>query len=171
MDPSVAASQLRAFRRMCPYLGRTSPATLRTMSTTSIAGVTRLRIRAQACPVLGSALTMESQPAAADKRQYASMAGPAEIDEIHRRSGVDARSTGAGVCPHAALARAAADQVAQERAKLNKAAAARPAVRKVPEAVPAAPVSHAKAAQREGFNYERFYEAELDKKHQDKSYR
>lgn len=158
MDPHIAAAQLNTFRRVCPYLGRTSPATLRRMSTTSIAGVSRLRMRAQACPVLGSAFKLDPQ----QQRPYASLAGQAEIDEIHRRNGVDkvvSRGQGTGVCPHAHLARAAAEQVANE-------------ARGKKQAGPAAnPVTHEKASRREGFDYERFYQAELDKKHKDKSYR
>jgi len=135
------------------------------MSTTSVAGVTRLRLRAQACPILGSAL--QPLEPAAEARGYASEAGQREIDAIHRASGVKdgvkvMGGAAGNVCPHAGKAMAAAEMVAVE-AKRAKAAAQAMAKR--------TPVVHSKASKKHGFNYDKFYETELEKKHQDKSYR
>lgn len=107
------------------------------------------------------------------KRRYAAVADPTDIDEIHRREGVY-KGKG-GTCPHASKARSAAKQ-AQDFADGSSSsqktlvadhrshAAAGPSARK------AAPLNDPRT--KEGkFDYEAFYKAELDKKHSDKSYR
>jgi len=73
----------------------------------------------------------------------------ADIESVHIRAGVF--DTSKGVCPHGAAAMNAA-KMAEQEVKL----AASPKT------------ARTKAAP---FNYEEFYEAELDKKHKDKSYR
>ncbi|KAI8443412.1 5-aminolevulinate synthase [Phakopsora pachyrhizi] len=134
MDPRLASSQMRAFKQMCPYLGRTSVVTLRRMSTTSVMGVTRLRMRAQACPVLGPMLALGR---GSSLRQYAK---PAYLDFVSKpRSGGQKFN-----CPHA---------------------------QKIAGSKPGIPVDFKQCDNHLGFNYEQFYEAELDKKHKDKSYR
>jgi 5-aminolevulinate synthase len=152
---------LRAFQVLCPYLRRTSPATLRSMATQSIDGVTRLRIRAETCPVLGNALAVQ-------RREYAAVADRKEIDEIHRKEGVDVRAGQGGVCPHAAAGKAAALR-AKELADQRKETAPvdKPTARRT-----SPHTSMYKASAGRGkFDYDGFYSGELEKKHKDKSYR
>jgi 5-aminolevulinate synthase len=156
---------LRAFQMLCPYLRRTSPGVLRSMATQSIDGVTRLRLRAEACPVLGNMLAVQQQ----QRREYAAVAERKEIDEIHRKEGVDVRAGQGGVCPHAAAGKAAAaraDELSRERHH------GRARVADSRETTPSPGTSMFNASASSGkFNYDSFYTAELDKKHKDKSYR
>ncbi|KAJ7283923.1 pyridoxal phosphate-dependent transferase [Mycena rebaudengoi] len=159
------------FKASCPFLGRTQTTTLRTLCT----------CRATKCPVMGPALNVRSKELVAG---YASVAGNQDVAQIHKDQGVSVPA-GATVemCPHASAARAAArmasDLAAAAYKKPEPAAAAGCPFSKtgavmpkdhpaVPKAAAAAP---APAQARAGFNYERFYVKELDKKHQDKSYR
>ncbi|KJZ74078.1 5-aminolevulinate synthase [Hirsutella minnesotensis 3608] len=153
-------SVLRQSRAMCPFLKAASPATLRAMSTTarpkaSPCGGTmsKLQLFAHRCPVMGKALAVQS-----------------------------ARN---GVAP--AALRAFSGQGKQGRARLhtsrtNEARAvespilnAREKGRHVPPGMPSIPRPETAPVGPHGvsghFNYEAFYTAELDKKHQDKSYR
>lgn len=140
MEAHLAASQLRLFKQMCPFLQRTSVSTLRKMSTTSIMGVTRLRLRAQACPVLGPMLAI-GQTSVPFSKTYAKTAHLDDIDGLNKPP---ATSHVQG-CPH--LRHSSPSPVAH------------------------IPTTFRQASKREGFDYENFYEAELDKKHKDKSYR
>ena len=57
---------LRQSRSMCPFLQKTSPATLRTLSTTTRhaspggGSMSNLQVIARRCPVMGKALTVQS---------------------------------------------------------------------------------------------------------------
>ncbi|KAF8204922.1 pyridoxal phosphate-dependent transferase [Pholiota molesta] len=132
---------------------------------------------------MGPALNVRSKEIVAG---YASVAANADFDKIHKEKGVFP-PPGATIemCPHASAARAAA-QVADDLASAaNKKAHAKKTVAE--EAAAAGCPFHAKAAATEtaksapaaahktkahsGFNYETFYVNELEKKHQDKSYR
>lgn len=93
---------------------------------------------------------------AAPRTRLVSRGAPLTIQQkdIH----FDPSGTPAGKCPHAKAARAAASAA---QAAVDAAAAAG-----------IAPTKLARAAPKAGaFNYESFYQAELDKKHKDKSYR
>jgi 5-aminolevulinate synthase len=153
---------LRAFQVLCPYLRRTSAATLRSMATQSMDGVTRLRIRAETCPVIGNALAMQ-------RREYAAVANRKEIDEIHRKEGVDVRAGQGGVCPHAEAGRSAAMR-AKELADQHKEVSTPADERTGPHMSPHISMHRASAGTGK-FDYEAFYAGELDKKHKDKSYR
>ncbi|KAI5806455.1 pyridoxal phosphate-dependent transferase [Peziza echinospora] len=179
---------LRQSSRVCPFLKKTSPTTLRaltTASTTTTGGtMSNLQVIARRCPVMSKALAVQSAartrqftswtPAAAapkkrcpmegQKRGYVVPSKPAKlqvspkvdaqadtIESVHLKAGV--YDTSKGICPHGAAAiRAANDAAALPR----KAAPA-------PSPVP--------ATTKGTFDYEAFYNAELDKKHADKSYR
>ncbi|KAJ7117358.1 pyridoxal phosphate-dependent transferase [Mycena crocata] len=185
-------SSLTRFKASCPFLGRTKTATLRTLCTNAsprFPSISVLTERATKCPVMGPALNVRGNEIAAG---YASVAGAGDVAQIHKDQGVSVPA-GATIemCPHASAARAAArmaSDLAQAAAKKGedtaKAAAAagcpfhkagaplpaeHPPIPTTSAAAPApAPVPAAKSG---GFNYEGFYVNELDKKHQDKSYR
>jgi len=121
---------------------------------------------------------------------YASVAANGDFEKIHKDKGVFP-PPGATIemCPHASAARAAA-RTADELAAAAKKVAAKPKTSKdvASEATIAGCPFHAKAAAEaaqttsatpapkakkvhSGFDYESFYVNELDKKHQDQSYR
>ncbi|KAJ7095148.1 pyridoxal phosphate-dependent transferase [Mycena belliarum] len=185
-------SSLAPFKAACPFLGRTQTSTLRTLCTNAsprFPAISVLTERATKCPVMGPALNVRGKELVAG---YASVAGVQDVAQIHKDQGVSVPA-GATVemCPHASAARAAArtardlasaaakkpDDSAQAAAAagcpFHKAGAPIP---KDHPAIPAAAASSASAPStstpaRAGFNYEAFYVNELDKKHQDKSYR
>ncbi|KAF9485413.1 5-aminolevulinate synthase [Pholiota conissans] len=176
-------SSLTRFKKSCPFLGKTKTSTLRTLSTSTSPRFPSLSVlteRATKCPVMGPALNVRSKEIVAG---YASVAANADLDKIHSEKGIFP-PPGATVemCPHASAARAAA-QVADDLAMAgNKKAHAKKTVaeeasaagcpfhaKAAAESVPAA--GHKKAKAHTGFNYESFYVNELEKKHQDKSYR
>jgi 5-aminolevulinate synthase len=129
---------------------------------------------------------------------YASVAGNADVHNIHHSKGIfpGNSSSMAGIekCPHAAAARAAAriaedlaaaarDKEKVEAEAKRQAATAAPSKSKATAAAgcpfhkngaesstskPAQKVDHTTLS---GFNYEQFYDAELEKKHKDQSYR
>jgi 5-aminolevulinate synthase len=117
---------LARFNNVCPYLGRTKPRTLRSLSTatsTRFPSVSRLAVKATQCPVMGPVISLRSTKLAAG---YASVAGSnsgasvvdPEVHRIHQQKGVRLESaTEADIekCPHASAARHAA-QVATDLA-------------------------------------------------------
>ncbi|KAJ6510052.1 pyridoxal phosphate-dependent transferase [Mycena vitilis] len=176
-------STLTRFKASCPFLGRTQTSTLRTLCTNAsprFPSISVLTERATNCPVMGPALNVRGKELVAG---YASVAGAGDVAQIHKDQGVSVPA-GATIemCPHASAARAAARTAADLAAAAPKnaqapagcpfhnAGAALPAEHPpIPAAKPAATPAPAQA--RPGFNYEGFYVNELDKKHQDKSYR
>ena len=177
-------SSLTRFKAACPFLGKTKTSTLRTLSTSSsprFPSLSALTERATKCPVMGPALNVRSKEIVAG---YASVAANADVDKIHTSKGVFP-PPGATVemCPHASAARAAA-QVADDLASASLKKGKPKTVAE--EAAAAGCPFHAKAAAADarkpaaaaapkkvhsGFDYESFYVNELEKKHQDKSYR
>ncbi|KAJ6629242.1 5-aminolevulinate synthase [Mycena sp. CBHHK59/15] len=186
-------SSLTRFKASCPFLGRTQTATLRTLCTASsphFPSISVLTERATKCPVMGPALNVRSKELVAG---YASVAGAQDVAQIHKDQGVTVPA-GATVemCPHASAARAAAQMAsdltsaAATKAEADAAAAAATAAGcpfhkagapipaehpPIPKAATAAATAPSPAPPRRGFNYDRFYVEELDKKHKDKSYR
>ncbi|QRV91251.1 aminotransferase class I and II protein [Ceratobasidium sp. AG-Ba] len=152
MHGNQVLAALAKYKTTCSYLGRTR-----------VASMGRLAVKARSCPIMGQALAVRTAG-------YASYAGRAEVDAIHKTEGVYPVPSG-GVCPHAQAGREAARQATQlARAKSNPASS--------PAGCPHAAKSAAVAAAEDsalntriGFDYQGFYAAELDKKHQDKSYR
>lgn len=189
-------SSLSRFKASCPFLGRTKTSTLRTLCTSSsprYPSLSLLTERATGCPVMGPALNVRSKEIAAG---YASVAGSSDVDMIHKEQGISV-PVGASVemCPHASAARAAArmaDDLAgaakkpetnlkEEATKaaaagcpFHKAALAETTAKAAPKPkAAAAAAAHATTsrAAHDHFDYEKFYMGELQRKHQDKSYR
>lgn len=143
---------------------------------------------------MGPALSLRSNQIVAG---YASVAANVDVNKIHHDNGVFP-GPGAGIeqCPHASAARAAA-RTAEElaaaakreksrQAKYTQAQAATSASATsskaaaagcpfhqaaTPKPTETSPKAEASKAAPNAFNYEQFYVNELDKKHQDKSYR
>ncbi|KAH0544393.1 5-aminolevulinate synthase, mitochondrial [Glutinoglossum americanum] len=150
---------LKQSRNLCPFLQKTSPATLRALSTsTSRSGggsaMSNLQIVARRCPIMGKALAVQS----ARNRPGGMSAYGMGKARLHTSRAKEARAVNDAVgtlfsaekqatCPHAAKAVAAA------------------ATAKVPTA------TYATVHNPTHFDYEGFYASELDKKHKDKSYR
>lgn len=172
-------SSLTRFKASCPFLGKTKTSTLRTLSTSTsprFPSLSALTERATKCPVMGPALNVRSKEIVAG---YASVAANSDLDKIHKEKGIfPPPGSSIEMCPHASAARAAA-QVADDLASAtSKKAHAKP--KSVAEEASAAGCPfHAKAGGKlampkkthSGFDYESFYVNELDKKHQDNSYR
>ena len=160
---------LRQSRAMCPFLNKTSPATLRKLSTsTSVvhtapggSAMSNLQIIARRCPVMGKALAQSS-----------ARAGGAASARIG-----NAALVGAFGGPRAYHAKANLHTSASKEAQAVE------MPRSPPFSPPASkPANAAAAKQTHGvpppsssqfakFDYEGFYQNELDKKHKDKSYR
>ncbi|KAI9791998.1 MAG: mitochondrial 5-aminolevulinate synthase [Peltula sp. TS41687] len=155
-------SLLRQSRSLCPFLKKTSPATLRTLSTSrtttrnvSPGGGTmsNLQILARRCPIMGKALAVQS--ARLGVCPLNRIGGGAGLyvskAKLHTTRVTEAMAVDVGLfrhdksqCPHAANLQ-------------QKSNAATPSQVEPPTTTP--------------FDYEAFYQAELDKKHKDKSYR
>jgi 5-aminolevulinate synthase len=125
---------------------------------------------------MGPALSVRSkQIALTQKAGYASVAGNAEMQRIHgKHEGLfgaqpapATQAAGIEKCPHASAARRAAE-LAQAMAEAKETKTASTSA----TAAETCPFAHkATEAKEKFFNYEAFYAAELEKKHQDKSYR
>lgn len=155
---------LARFKGACPFLARTKSSTLRSLSTATSArapALSKLTVKATKCPVMGPALAIRTAQIHNSAAGYASVAGAAELEQLHRKEGVvfpfghPQTAAGASMCPHAKAAQAAAS-LAREFARTHK---------------KAQPIATAAPKTPGGFNYEQFYQDELEKKHQDKSYR
>jgi hypothetical protein len=189
----LSVLSLSRFNAVCPYLGRTKPRTLRSLSTansTRYPSVSRLAVKATQCPVMGPVISLRSTKLAAG---YASVAGTnsgasvadPEVHRLHEQKGIhleNATEADLDKCPHASAARhaakVAADLSAAKNAATIKQESAAAAAAGCPfhaAAKPAAAAAPAPAAVKEEakdkFNYESFYVSELDKKHKDASYR
>jgi len=176
-------SSLARFANACPFLGNAKPSTLRMLCTNAsprFPSLSLLTERATNCPVMGPALNIRSKEIAAG---YASIAGNEDVEKIHKAQGV-VPSPGATVemCPHASKARAAARMAAELTAAASRdsrsvseqaAAAGCPfhTAKVNPAEVTPAAVNPAPVPTHSKFDYENFYADELDKKHNDKSYR
>ncbi|KAI0751435.1 5-aminolevulinic acid synthase [Daedaleopsis nitida] len=180
-------SSVTKFKAVCPYLGRTKNNTLRTLCTSAsprYPTLSKLTEKATQCPVMGQALTTRSTQMVAG---YASLAGSAEFNKIPEHHGIKSTAADAAKCPHASKAIAAA-RMAEELASAKKgkapktsvAAAAKAAHAASPTGCPfhaaktdtnAPSTSEAKPKAVGGFNYDKFYADELEKKHSDASYR
>jgi 5-aminolevulinate synthase len=189
----LSTLSLARFGAVCPYLGRKTPGTIRSLSAVAsrkYPSVSRLTLKAVECPVMGPVISLRSTQLVAG---YASVAGPTsgaatsdpEVQAIHRGKGINienATEADLDKCPHASAARKAA-QVADQLAAAKRAATEKkdaatvaPAAKcpfHAQSATQAAPAPVAEVADKPkvGFNYEKLYAAELEKKHQDASYR
>ncbi|KAH7122491.1 5-aminolevulinate synthase-like protein [Dendryphion nanum] len=155
---------LRQSRSMCPFLSKTSPATLRSLSTTAAShhvspgagSMSNLQVLARRCPIMGKALAVQSA-----RSGNSALAGAF--------GGVRAYSTRVN---RAKLHTSSAKEA--QAVDINKVRA-----QEVPYIPPgqhaakvqSAPVGNPPSSQAAKFDYEGFYKNELDKKHKDKSYR
>ena len=162
---------LRRSQHMCPFLKKTSPATLRSLSTsTSVqhaapggGAITNLQIIARRCPVMGKALSVQSARtgnnalagAFGGTRAYHAKVPPRVIPRANLHTTSDKKAQAVDMPTsrreHAPFAPPVQQQATQRPQPQHG-------------IVPSPP----KAAK---FDYDAFYEAELDKKHKDKSYR
>jgi 5-aminolevulinate synthase len=167
-------SSLAKFASSCPFLGRTKPSSLRALCTSAsprFPSLTKLTEKATECPVMGAALAKRSGQLV---QTFASHAQSVDVVKMHQDKGVDVTSSSIERCPHASKALAAA-RVAEELASAKKRSDSLKAAKTAAAAKPSQSTSHASKQQcpvhADGFNYERFYTDELQKKHDDKSYR
>ncbi|KAF7189305.1 5-aminolevulinate synthase, mitochondrial [Pseudocercospora fuligena] len=162
---------LRQSRAMCPFLNKTSPATLRTLSTsTSVqqtapggGAMTNLQTIARRCPIMGKALSVRSAQvgnAALSGAFGGTRAYHAKVPRanLHTTSAKEAKAV---EMPHRAR-----DQHPPylNPASAKSTAATHSSVKQGPAAAPPPPKATT-------FDYDGFYNTELDKKHKDKSYR
>ncbi|KAJ5104985.1 hypothetical protein NUU61_002332 [Penicillium alfredii] len=162
---------LQQSRSMCPFLKRTSPGSLRTLATatrpsTSPGGGTmsNLQVLARRCPVMSKALAVQSARLSGTKRFTSCAAGVAGAKPFRTPSPHRALHTTGG--HPASVAPGAYEK--NERVHPNLATPLRPS----PTATNAAVRGPRPEAPADGrFNYDAFYNAELEKKHKDKSYR
>ncbi|KUL88123.1 hypothetical protein ZTR_04019 [Talaromyces verruculosus] len=157
---------------MCPFLKRTSPAALRSLSmaapSTGPRGGTmsNLQVIARRCPVMSKALAVQSSRLAS--KNFTTAAGGIGATSKFRTFEKASR------CPlHTTAGNGASVEVGGTYEKGNQLRhspmdAGKPATRK-PEVPLAGP--HPRAPATPKFDYEAFYKNELDKKHKDKSYR
>jgi 5-aminolevulinate synthase len=103
-------------------------------------------------------------------QNFASLAHGVDVVKIHQDKGVDVTSGGIEKCPHASKALAAA-RVAEELASAKKRSDSLKATKATATAKPSQSTSKQCPVHADGFNYEKFYADELQKKHDDKSYR
>ncbi|KAF1981790.1 5-aminolevulinate synthase mitochondrial precursor [Aulographum hederae CBS 113979] len=156
---------LRQSKGMCPFLHKTSPATLRSLSTSRVhnasAGggtMSNLQVIARRCPVMGKALAVQSARVRdatlggvyGGVRAYHSKVGKAKL---HTTSPKEAQAVDIDI------------DIRRQNVALPQ-AYNKPAIDRHPDR-PGTPPK----AQTAKFDYEDFYNTELDKKHKDKSYR
>ncbi|TID19513.1 5-aminolevulinate synthase-like protein [Venturia nashicola] len=158
---------LRQSRSMCPFLMKTSPATLRSLSTTTAHNaspgggrMSNLQVLARRCPVMGKALAVQSS-----RSGNAALAGAyggtrAYHSKVDRAQFHTASPKEAQAVDVASIRKNQIPLVHPVKSSANS--------KKTPEISSTAKPAPPKAAK---FDYEGFYEAELDKKHKDKSYR
>lgn len=149
---------LRQSKAVCPFLKKASPATLRALSTTarpqaSPCGGTmsKLQLYAHRCPVMGKALAVQSSKhgAVAAIRALSTQSKA----KIHTSANKEARAMDGPLF--------------DRREKTPVYPTVPPSARR---SAPASALSHPVTSTGK-FNYEEFYNNELDKKHKDKSYR
>ncbi|KAI1761744.1 tetrapyrrole biosynthesis, 5-aminolevulinic acid synthase [Hypoxylon sp. FL1150] len=157
---------LRQSKAMCPFLKKASPATLRALSTTTRpqaspcgGALSKLQLLGQRCPVMGKALAIQSA-----KVSRTATAGAATVAGIHNYSSQQKLGKAKIHTSRSHEARAVDTSMFRETVQFPPAV---PVNRKANAAPPAekSPSANGK------FNYNGFYQGELDKKHKDKSYR
>ncbi|PQE32061.1 5-aminolevulinate synthase protein [Rutstroemia sp. NJR-2017a WRK4] len=154
-------------RAMCPFLKNTSPATLRSLSTTTRphaspggGSMSNLQTIAGRCPVMGKALAI--QTAKAGKMGFG---GAAAMKAIRMFSGKTNSGKARLHTSRPQEARALEDTV------FGRDAVPFQHIKQPRQPAQNPPVNRHDVAKGGKFDYEGFYNAELDKKHKDKSYR
>ncbi|KAI1505603.1 5-aminolevulinate synthase precursor [Biscogniauxia marginata] len=160
---------LRQSKAMCPFLKQASPATLRALSTStrpqaSQCGgtISKLQLLGQRCPVMGKALAVQSARVGCKT----GMAGTAAVSGLRNFSGHSRPGKAKIHTSRSHEARAVDSPVFAPRDSVQFHPNA-PAKHKANASAPSARPASANAK----FDYDGFYQAELDKKHKDKSYR
>ncbi|MCJ1275537.1 mitochondrial 5-aminolevulinate synthase [Puttea exsequens] len=155
---------LRQSRSMCPFLSKTSPATLRSLSTATArhaspggGTMSNLQVLARRCPVMGKAMTVQS--AKNNKNVLSGVFGGTRAHHGGKARIHTSRAHHASVEPE--VVRRENDVPIHRTPKIASPTHHDAAT---PGPKPAAP-------QLSAFDYEAFYNAELEKKHRDKSYR
>lgn len=154
---------LRQSRSMCPFLHKTSPATLRSLSTTAAqhsvspgaGSMSNLQVLARRCPIMGKAMAVQSTRSGNSALAGAFGGSRAYHSRVNRARLHTTASKEAHAVPIETVHGKPASFVAPQ---------AKQASQPQHHAAPHAP----KAAK---FDYEGFYNHELEKKHKDKSYR
>lgn len=157
---------LRQSKAMCPFLKKASPATLRALSTTTRAqaspcggALSKLQLLGQRCPVMGKALAIQSA-----KVNRTAMAGAATVAGIRNYSSQQKLGKAKIHTSRSHEARAVETPMFRDTVQFPPAV---PVNRKAN----AAPLTGKSPSTNGKFNYNGFYQGELDKKHKDKSYR
>ncbi|KAM0281350.1 hypothetical protein ACHAQH_003618 [Verticillium albo-atrum] len=160
---------LRQSKAMCPFMKKASAAKLRALSTSTRPPVaaspcggtmSKLQLYAHRCPVMGKAMNVQT---AAQATARSTVGGPSFVSGLRAMSGQSKTAGKAKI--HTSSNRDAraveGNAVDYDRAQFppNMAAA---------RAGAASAISDASQAK---FNYDSFYNTELEKKHKDKSYR
>ena len=145
----IMLEKITVFKNVCPYLGRTKLSTLRSLSSHAskrCPSVSRLAFKtAASCPVMGPALAVRV-PQLGQAAGYASVAATEDV------------------CPHAKQAREAA-RMAQAFAAVGKKAESKTAAAKCPFPHGKAATETFAAPSHAKFDYNAFYNEELEKKH------
>ncbi|GJJ75352.1 5-aminolevulinate synthase [Entomortierella parvispora] len=151
--------------RACPFLRNSTPSALRSLShqpaKTASNGLVGM---AQQCPVMGKAMTVQARSAM--MASAGANACPGAVRHFSA-SAAKARPAKSQVLGYASAV-SSNDLKASVQHELHK---ANPAPGAACPFKPVVPASHAAPTAGKTFDYEATYEAELHKKHQDKSYR
>ncbi|CAG9937654.1 unnamed protein product [Clonostachys rosea f. rosea IK726] len=154
---------LRQSKAMCPFLKSASPSTLRALSTSarpkasSPCGSTmsNLQLLAHRCPVMGKAMAVQTAKYGGSAAAFRSFSGQSKAGraKIHTSRNQEARAVDSPVLQ------------GRDKAPI-------PPPSMFAQARKASPLASADAcASASTFDYNAFYDHELDKKHKDKSYR
>nr|POE61834.1 5-aminolevulinate synthase, mitochondrial [Quercus suber] len=163
---------LRQSQAMCPFLKKTSPATLRTLSTSTArqhaapggGAISNLQVLAKRCPIMGKAMSTSSSrlgntartAAFGATRSYHAKVPRAKLHTTSPKEARPVNDTYATRREHVPFSAALASSSAAATPTTDPSHA-----HAGPPAAPAQPQ----------FDYDGFYQNELDKKHKDKSYR
>ncbi|KAK3380051.1 pyridoxal phosphate-dependent transferase [Lasiosphaeria ovina] len=188
-------SVLRQSKAMCPFMRKATAAGLRAMTTAATAtatatqvrpaiapspcggAISKLQVLARRCPVMGKAMAVQSARLGSNHHQHAGFHGAATSTFAgHRERSGKARLHTSRSKDARAVEDALLDKVQlpprlplkQQQAATSAATATATGGAGVAPGVAPSPRPSTRGSK---FDYEGFYEAELDKKHKDKSYR
>ena len=171
-------SLLRQSKHMCPFLNKTSTATLRSLSTSASVkhtapgggAMSNLQLIARRCPVMGKALAQSSARVGSAQSSRIGNAAIAGAFGSPRAYHSPSRTPKAKLHTTASREAQAVDMPTARRehapfVSSGDHRAEKPATTQTTRGTPPPPPAPKK------FDYEGFYSTELDKKHKDKSYR
>ena len=178
----IMESLLNQSRAMCPFLNRTAPAALRSLATgsrgTSSPGggtMSNLQVLARRCPVMSKALAVQSArlgSAGAGAKRFMSSAGAGKrralyYHQQHQQQGLHSTAGNKASLEEMYKKRE------REQEQLHHLMGKKSGAPIVSPPATAATATAAAAAEASGsrFDYNGFYNRELEKKHKDKSYR